>query len=244
MTEDTTSPQGGASLAADRPTAVVTGASRGIGRAIASRLAREYRVVAIARSRPALERLAAEIKAAGGACTPLALDLTDPAAIERNLLGIDAAVVVNNAGVITKRPLLELTGDEWRKMVDVNLNAVFYVTRALLGGMVERRRGHVVIIGSIAGRSAFAGGTGYTATKHAVMGFSESLLLEVRDKNVKVSVVMPGSVTTDAAEVSSSSAGVLRPSDVADAVAHVLATPPAALIHRLEIRVLTPRPAS
>jgi NAD(P)-dependent dehydrogenase (short-subunit alcohol dehydrogenase family) len=81
-------------------------------------------------------------------------------------------------------------------MMDVNVNALFHVTRAVLPGLVSRGRGHVVIIGSIAGRSAFVGGAGYATTKHAVMGFAENLMLEVRDDGVKVSVVSPGSVAT------------------------------------------------
>src|SRR5215831_18402470 len=81
-------------------------------------------------------------------------------------------------------------------MVNVNLTALFDVTRALLPRMVERRSGHIVVIGSIAGRSAFVGGTCYAATKHAVMAFTECLMLEVRDAGVKVSVVNPGSVAT------------------------------------------------
>jgi NADP-dependent 3-hydroxy acid dehydrogenase YdfG len=148
--------------------------------------------------------------------------------------------LVNNAGVMTKKPFLELTPHEWHEMVDVNLNALYHATRAVLPGMVRRGSGHVVIIGSIAGRSAFDGGTCYTATKHAVMGFSESLLLEVRNSGVKVSVVMPGSVATDMAGSDADATWMLRPDDVAESVAHALGTPPAVLVHRLEIRALKP----
>jgi short-subunit dehydrogenase len=230
----------GFSSGASRPTAVVTGASRGIGRAIARRLAREYDVVATARDRRALDDLAAEIGREGGRCTPLAVDLTDPDAVARELGAVEADVIVNNAGVMHKKPFLELSPAEWREMVDVNFNALYHATRAVLPGMVARRRGHVVIIGSIAGRSAFVGGTCYTATKHAVMGFSESLLLEVRHSGVKVSVVMPGSVATELFGAESDPTWMLGPEDVAESVAHVLATPPAVLVHRLEIRALKP----
>ncbi|MGH7668499.1 MAG: SDR family NAD(P)-dependent oxidoreductase, partial [Gemmatimonadaceae bacterium] len=102
------------------PTAVVTGASRGIGRAIALRLASDYLIVAVARSRAELDSLAAEIREAGGHCIPLALDLTDGPAVARALAGIDADVVVNNAGVGIIKPLLETTPDEWHRQVDVN----------------------------------------------------------------------------------------------------------------------------
>lgn len=228
--------------AGQRPIAVVTGASRGIGRAIALRLAGEYHVHALARSRKLLEELTDEIRAAGGACTPLSADLTDPAAVARALDGIEADVVVNNAGVGALKPFLEITPEEWQQMIDVNLSALYHVTRALLPGMMARGRGHVVLIGSIAGRSAFVGGTAYGATKHAVMGFAESLMLEARERDVKVSVVNPGSVRTEfgRGELAGKS-WALVPEDVADAVAYVLATPPNVLVHRLEVRAAHPR---
>jgi 3-oxoacyl-[acyl-carrier protein] reductase len=176
------------------PTALITGASRGIGRAIARRLAASHEIVAVARSEPELDALADEITAAGGRCRSIALDVADADAVSTALAGLEADVVVNNAGVGVLKPFLELTLDDWRRMVDVNFSALYHVTRAVLPGMVSRERGHVVIIGSIAGRSAFVGGSCYAATKHAVMGFAESLMLEVRDAGVKVSVVSPGSV--------------------------------------------------
>jgi NADP-dependent 3-hydroxy acid dehydrogenase YdfG len=165
----------------NRNTAVVTGASRGIGRAVALRLGSSHHIVALARSLPELETLASDIRAAGGSCDTIELDVADANAVARALGGVRADVLVNNAGVGYMKPLLELNSDEWHAMVDVNFNALFHVTRAVLPGMVERGRGHIVMIGSIAGRSAFVGGSCYAATKHAVMGFSESLMLEVRD---------------------------------------------------------------
>ncbi|MDE3127512.1 MAG: SDR family oxidoreductase [Gemmatimonadota bacterium] len=223
-----------------RPTALVTGASRGIGRAIARRLAAQYDVVAAARSGAELDALAAEIARAGGRCIPLVLDVTDGPAVARALAGVRADVVVNNAGVGILKPLLETSPEEWHRQVDVNFNALYHVTRALLPGMVERKRGHVVIVGSIAGRSAFAGGAAYTGTKHAVMAFAECLLLEVRDHGVKVSVVSPGSVATGFGGGDATGKGwALTPEDVAEAVAGVLATPPNVLVHRLEVRALS-----
>src|SRR5947208_1706254 len=166
------------------PTALVTGASRGIGRAIALRLAPAHDIVAVARSTSELDAVAAEIGAKGGVCRPIALDVTDANAVAERLRGLDVDVLVNNAGVGTLKPFLELTPEEWHTMIDVNLNALYHVTRALLPKMVERGRGDVVNIGSIAGRSAFVGGSCYAATKWAVMAFTESLMLEVRDAGV------------------------------------------------------------
>jgi 3-oxoacyl-[acyl-carrier protein] reductase len=226
----------------DRPTALVTGASRGIGRAIALRLAATHDVTAVARSAADLARLAHEVAAAGGRCEPVALDVADPAAVAARLGGRAADVLVNNAGVGVLKPLLDLAPEEWHRMVDVNFNALYHVTRAVLPGMVARGRGHVVIVGSIAGRSAFVGGAGYAATKHAVMGFAESLMLEVRDAGVKVSVVSPGSVATSfSGRGDPKTGGQLAPDDVAAAVAYAVATPPEVLVHRVEVRILSPK---
>ena len=221
-----------------KPIAVITGASKGIGRAIAVRLTPDYDIVALARSAAQLDTLAREIESRGGVCRPHAVDITDPDRLAAVLTGVDAQVLINNAGVGWQRPLLELTRDEWRRMVDVNFNALYDVTRLLLAGMVARRSGHIVMIGSISGRSAFVGGTCYAATKHAVMAFTECLMLEVRDAGVKVSIVNPGSVATEFSHRADPS-WMLAPEEVAEAVAQVLATPPDVLMHRVEIRALT-----
>jgi len=228
---------------AGQRTAVVTGASRGIGRAIALRLAQQYRVVAIARDETRLNELASAIAGLGRECRPLVVDLAKPAAIEKALDGLDADVVVNNAGVITKKPLVKMTPAEWHEMMDVNVSALYHVTRLLLPGMISRRRGHIVNIASIAGRSAFPNGTGYVTTKHAVLGFSESLMLEVREFGVKVSVVMPGSVATDMiVGDSTDQSWMLKPEDVAEVVAQILDSPSHALTYQVEVRASNPKP--
>jgi 3-oxoacyl-[acyl-carrier protein] reductase len=223
-----------------RPLAIVTGASRGIGRAIALRLAGKYDILALARSRDALEMLAGEVRAKGSDCRIAALDLRDGDAIARALAGVDADVLVNNAGLGPMKPFLELTPEEWHSMVDVNFNALYHVTRAVLPGMTKRRRGHVVIIGSIAARSAFVGGTCYAGTKHAAQGFVECLNLEVREQGVKVSIVNPGSVAT-AFSSRKDESWMLSPEEVAESVAHVIDTPADVLIHSVEIRALAPK---
>lgn len=224
------------------PTAVVTGASRGIGRGVAIRLAATHRVIAVARNERLLRALCDEIARTGGECRPVVADLGSRDDIERALSGISADVLVNNAGVITRKPFLELTPDEWHEMMAVNVSALFHVTRQLLPGMIHRRHGHVINIASIAGRSAFPGGTGYVATKHAVLGFSESLMLEVREFGVKVSVIMPGSVATDmVVSDSSDRSWMLQPDDVAHVVEHILSMPSHALTYQVEVRASNPK---
>jgi 3-oxoacyl-[acyl-carrier protein] reductase len=222
-------------------TAVVTGASRGIGRAVALRLAATHHVIALARSQSELDSLADEIRSADGSCDAIVADVADGQAVARALDGVRADVLVNNAGVGYMKPFLELTAEEWNTMVDVNFNALYHVTRALLPGMVERGSGHIVMVGSIAGRSAFVGGSCYAATKHAVMGFSESLMLEVRDKGVKVSIVNPGSVATDFFRGERDTSWMITADDVADAVMYALDTPPRVLVHRIEVRAAIPK---
>lgn len=226
--------------------ALVTGASRGIGRAIAARLARDdHEILAAARDREELESLATEIRSAGGRCRPLVLDVADPTAIAEALRDEPVDVLVNNAGIGMLKPFIETTPDEWRRMIAVNVDALYHVTRAVLSGMIARGEGHICTIGSIGGRGAFVGGTCYGATKAFVTSWSESLMLEVREHGVKVSVVMPGSVTTyfNGHEPSEDDAWKLTPEDVAETVAHVVATPPHVLVHRAEVRTLRPPPA-
>ena len=221
-------------------TALVTGASRGIGRAIALRLAPRRRIIAAARTAPELETLAAEIRKKGGTCEALVIDITDGRAVRSALEGREVDVVVNNAGVGVMRPFVEIQPEEWQRMMDVNLNAVYHVTQALLPGMIQRGRGHVVIIGSLAGKSDFAGGTGYSATKFAVNGFAESLMLEVRDAGVKVSVVAPGSVATSFSRSGRDQSWKLTADDVAASVEFLLDTPERMLVDRVEMRPRKP----
>lgn len=233
-------------MTAARRTAVVTGASRGIGRAIARRLARAHDIIAIARSEDELRSLADEIAADGGRCRPLPLDVTDAAAVQRALADVQAGILVNNAGVGHIKPLLDLSVEEWQEMVGVNFNALFYITRAVLPGMIRGGGGDIVNIGSLAGRNTFVGGTGYAGTKHAVIGFTESLMLEVRQHNVRVSVVMPGSVATELRTGSpllgraDDTSWMLTPDDIAESVAFIVEQRSNALVSRIEIRPSTP----
>jgi NADP-dependent 3-hydroxy acid dehydrogenase YdfG len=157
------------------------------------------------------------------------------------LTGLHVDVLINNAGVAVMKPFLEMTAEEWNRQVDVNVNALYHVTRAVLPGMVQRGHGHVCIIGSTAGRNTFVGGTCYTGTKHFVMGFAESLMLEVRDAGVGVSVITPGSVATELFPAGTNTTWMLEPENVADAVVFAVTTPQHMLVHRLEVRPLSPK---
>jgi 3-oxoacyl-[acyl-carrier protein] reductase len=217
-------------------TALITGASHGIGRAIAQQLADGWNIVAVARSQSELEALAHDISARGGRCRALALDITDHAAVSRALSSLDVDVLVNNAGIGIIKPVAEMSVEEWRTQVALNLDAMFYVTRALLPGMLARKRGHIVNIGSLTGRNPIVGGACYSGTKHAVVGFTESLMLEVRDAGVRVSLIMPGSVDTGFAGHGKGAPWKLTPETVGRAVRYVLEQTDEALISRVELR--------
>jgi NADP-dependent 3-hydroxy acid dehydrogenase YdfG len=227
-------------MTGSRPMALVTGASRGIGRAIALRLAPRWSIVAAARTGPELDTLATEVSRKGGSCETLVLDITNGDAVRKALFGREIEAVVNNAGVGVMKPLVELQPDEWQSMIDVNLNAVYHVTRAVLPGMIQRRRGHVVLIGSLSAKTGFAGGTCYTATKAALNAFAESLLLEVRAAGVRVSMVTPGSVATSFSRSGRGQSWKLTADNVAASVEFLLDMPHDVNVDRVEMRPLNP----
>ena len=146
-----------------------------------------------------------------------------------------------NAGVASLKPFLSLTAAEWNAMADVNVSGLFHVTRAVLPGMVARQRGHVITIGSTAGRNTFVGGSCYAGTKHFVMGFSESLMLEVRDAGVKVSVLMPGSIETELFPAGTDTSWMCTPEDVGNVVRGMVDTPAHTLQFIVEVRPLSPK---
>ncbi len=224
-----------------RPVALITGASRGIGHAIALKLANAYDLILVARNTELLEKTAAACREIGAKTQIITADVSNFLAVATALTGLHVDVLVNNAGVATMKSFLDLTAEEWHEMIDVNVNALYHVTRAVLPGMVQRGKGHICTIGSLAGRNNFAGGSAYTGTKHFVMGFSESLYLDVRDAGVGVSVIMPGSVDTDLVTPGTDTTWMLEPEDVANAVEFVVTSPHHMLVHRLEVRPLTPK---
>jgi len=205
------------------------------------KLAESHDLILVARDAEKLEIAAEEGRKQGAQVATVAVDVSDFLAVATALTGLHVDVLVNNAGTATMRPFLDMTAAEWHQMVDVNVNALYHVTRAVLPGMVQRGRGHVCTIGSTAGRNTFVGGTAYTGTKHFVMGFTECLMLEVRDAGVGVSVIMPGSVDTDLFPPGTNTSWMLEAANVAEAVAFAVSAPPHMLVHRLEVRPLSPK---
>lgn len=183
--------------------AVVTGASSGIGEATAGLLAREgARVVLAARRLERLEALAERIAAHGGEALPVRCDVTVRADLEELAARTDEAygrcdVLVNNAGIPGGGPFRTLTAERIERVVRVNVLGVMLGTHAFLPMMLERRRGHIVNVASLAGRFATPGSSVYGASKHAVVAFSESLFYELRPLGILVTAVNPGFTRTE-----------------------------------------------
>ena len=220
-----------------RGTAVVTGASSGIGAATARRLAQEgYEVVAAARRRDRLDALAADVPG----IRPVTLDVTDPTSVAAMAADLDdIAVLVNNAGgAIGVEPIENANPDDWQNMFETNVLGVLRVTQALLPALERGAGGHVVITGSIAGRVVYEGGGGYTAAKHGAAALVETLRLELNGRPVRVSEIAPGMVHTeefslvrlrgDQAAADRVYEGVDEPltaDDIADCIAYVVTRP-------------------
>jgi NADP-dependent 3-hydroxy acid dehydrogenase YdfG len=245
----------------DGCTAVVTGASSGIGEATALALAaRGASVALIARRGDRLDALAGKIAASGGAARALTADITDAdqarAAIEAaaGAFGHDRIdILVNNAGVMLLGPAANAPFDEWRRMVDLNLTALFACAHAALPHLLAaaesgpRRVSDMVNISSIAGRTVRMGSGVYNATKHGVGAFSESLRLEFTKRHLRVSLVEPGAVDTElrdhlrpeiraAQEQRFAGVQVLAARDIADAVEYVVTRPRHVAINEVLVR--------
>ncbi|MFY9550387.1 MAG: 3-oxoacyl-[acyl-carrier-protein] reductase [Thermoanaerobaculia bacterium] len=182
--------------------ALITGASRGIGEAIAKRLASEgATVVAAARSAGALARVVGEIEAAGGKASSLALDLAAPASIEAGVKQILAAhgeihVLVNNAGVTEDNLILRMSREAWDRVLATNLTGVFLLTQAVVKGMVRKRYGRIVNVASVVGLMGNAGQANYASSKAGLVGLTKSVARELASRNVTCNAVAPGFIAT------------------------------------------------
>jgi 3-oxoacyl-[acyl-carrier protein] reductase len=181
--------------------AIVTGASRGIGRAIAMMLAsRGAHVVAAARGENARETADA-ITAAGGRATAVSADVTDPQSVEGMIAtaqqagGID--ILVNNAGITRDQLMLRMKRDDWDAVLATNLSAAFTTSQAVLRPMIKQRRGRIINITSVVGQSGNAGQANYAASKAGLIGFTKALAQEVASRNITVNAVAPGLIETD-----------------------------------------------
>ncbi|MDE2305605.1 MAG: 3-oxoacyl-ACP reductase FabG [Gammaproteobacteria bacterium] len=181
--------------------ALVTGASRGIGAAIAAHLARQgARVIGTATTAAGAESIGAALSGHGG--RGAVLDVADPASIEALLADIEAregavTILVNNAGITRDTLLLRMKPEDWDAVIQTNLASVFRLSKAVLRGMMKARKGRIVSIASVVGLTGNPGQANYAAAKAGMIGFSKSLAREVGSRGITVNVVAPGFIDTD-----------------------------------------------
>jgi NAD(P)-dependent dehydrogenase (short-subunit alcohol dehydrogenase family) len=222
---------------------LVTGAGRGLGRAIALRFARErWSVALLARTERQVAESAGAVEAAGGRALALVGDVASEAdaetavrrAVER-FGGVD--VLVNNAGVFRVKPLAELDAATWRQTLETNLSGAFFTTRAVVRSLLERKgrapppSGFAIVnVSSEAGRKGFPGSTAYCASKYGLLGFGDALREEMRPHGIRVINVLPGQIDTqawdgcglDLEQIGIRREAMMRPEAVADAIAHAV----------------------
>jgi len=224
--------------------ALVTGAGRGIGRAIALAFAEEGAAVAlVARSRADLAGVAAEIRERGGRALAVPTDVTQDAAVESAVENVAGElgrldILVTSAGTASFAPVADSKPGDWDAMLALNLRAVMVCCRAALPTMMRQRSGTILNLASIAAKRALPGSAVYTATKMAVIGFSRVLAEELRPHGVRVGVLVPGAVDTPLWDTLGSSPPrdkMLRPEDVARAAVLMAALPPHASLEELTL---------
>jgi NADP-dependent 3-hydroxy acid dehydrogenase YdfG len=219
-------------------TALVTGAGRGIGSAIAEALAGAgARVILVARTGREIEEVAGRIRSTGGDAVAAPGDVGADGDMERIVKAHGLAdILVNNAGMGIFRPFAEMTVGDLDEMWRVNMRGVFLATKAVLPGMKAKKEGDIVTISSLAGKNGFKGGSGYGATKWAVRGFATSLMLEVREDNIRVVTVFPGSVDTAFSKGGKHGPDVPQPDDVASGVLFAVTAPRRAMFSEIDLR--------
>lgn len=217
--------------------AIVTGAGRGIGRAVALAFSREGATVALAaRTVSELETVATQIKSRAGRAlvvpTDVASETSVAALVEKVLADFKKVdILLTAAGVATFSPLVETKPEEWDRMLAVNLRGVFLSCRAVLPLMMTQRRGTIINIVSVAAKRAIPGNAAYAASKHAVLGLTQVLAEEMRSHGIRVGALCPGAVDTplwDSVPNAPERSRMLRPEDVAEAALLMASLPPGA----------------
>jgi 3-oxoacyl-[acyl-carrier protein] reductase len=229
--------------------AVVTGAGRGIGKAIALTLARHGTdIVLSSRTKNEIDAVAAEVKAQGRKAVVVQSDVANEEDVKRlanaameQFGKID--ILVNNAGIGVFAPVVEMKTGDFDRMFATNVRGVFLCTQAMLPSMIKQNSGDIINIASLAGRNSFKGGAGYSATKWALIGFSRSLMLEVRQHNIRVITLCPGSVDTSFSQNEGerkSTDRIPKAGDIAQVVLDALLMQRNVMVSEIDIRPTNP----
>jgi 3-oxoacyl-[acyl-carrier protein] reductase len=223
-------------------TAIVTGGSRGIGRAVVEALLEAgWRVRFCSRSPESVQRAQEELaEKFGDAVQGKAVDVRNQAEVDA-FVGTEERIdcLVNNAGLGVFGPVDELTGDQWREVIETNLSGCFYFLRAVAPVMKRQGSGWIFNIASLAGKNPMAGGAAYNASKFGLIGMSEAAMLDLRSHGVRVAAILPGSVDTGFGRGGDGS-WKLKPEDIASMVLHLLSYPAHALPSQVEMRPAKP----
>ena len=221
-------------------TALVTGGNRGIGAAIARKLAGlGAELVICGRRMPELKEIASDIEKSGGKCHPVICDVTDLESVERLAEAAGRVdILVNNAGIGSfDSKLHELSPEEWDRVMNTNLRSVFYTIRAFAPKMIEQRSGEIINISSIASKNALPNGAVYAASKWGLNGLTYSVAEELRGYNIRVTVVCPGSVDTELSpHEGKKKERMLKPEDVAHVVAMLVTQTPQSFASEVVLR--------
>jgi 3-oxoacyl-[acyl-carrier protein] reductase len=231
-------------LPLSRKVALVTGGSRGIGRAIALRLATMGAAVAVCgRDQSALTSTLRELQKLGARSYAQRADVTRADNVAELVAKTEGAlgaisILVNNAGVSIFGPIHQRTEQEWDAVLSTNLKSVFLVSRALIPGLIRQNCGDIINISSLAGRNAFPGGAIYCASKWGLQGLTACMAEDLREFGIRVSAILPGSVATDFGQRPKDPAKALVPEDVAHAVAMILTQREQSFLSEIQLRPL------
>ena len=233
----------------EKEISIVTGGNKGIGKKIALKLAKEdHYIIIFGRDEESLKSTSNEIKDTGVKCEYFKGDVADEKFVIDSVNKIITRYgkvdnLINNAGTSVFKKVIDASLEEFKKQINANLYGIFNFSRAVLPKMIEKKSGAIINIVSLAGKNSFIGGAMYSASKHAALGFTKSLMLEVRGFNIRVAAICPGSVDTEFfnnSSINPDRSKILKPEDIAETVLLILKLPVRALISEVDIRPTNP----
>jgi 3-oxoacyl-[acyl-carrier protein] reductase len=234
----------------EKEVVLVTGASRGIGKAIALKLARQnYEVVIFGRDTNKLKEVSDQLSEYSTGQLSFAGEVSDTLFVNDSVSKVIAKYgrvdhLINNAGYAVFEKFVDSSIEQFKKQIDANVYGIYNFCKAVVDTMIERKNGSIINISSIAGKNGFVRGSMYAATKHAVQGFTKSLMLELREYNIRVASVCPGSVATemiiDSPMQPPNVSKILNPENIADVVESIIKLPLNACVSEVEIRPTNP----